>query len=240
MALLAQIEERGRRKKDMGTAIKVENLERVYGTGDHQVVALKRLTLDVESGRFVAIKGRSGSGKTTLLNCLGGLDKPTSGTIHIFDQDITVLSTNQLTEWRRQQVGFVFQSHGLLPTLSALENVELMLRIAGQSTYKDRQARALHCLDLVSLKNWAGHRPYELSGGQQQRLAIARAIATRPKLILADEPTGELDTETSQLILQLMQDLVRTEEITIFASTHDSLVDDFVDEVLLLHDGALA
>lgn len=225
--------------KDMGIAIKVDQLERIYGSGEHKVVALKQLNLEVPSGKFVAIKGRSGSGKTTLLNCLGGLDKPTSGTISIFDQYITELSTRQLTEWRRREVGFVFQAHGLLPTLSSLENVELMLRIAGQSTYQVRQARALHCLDLVELKNWAGHRPYELSGGQQQRLAIARAIAIRPNLILADEPTGELDTETSQIILQLMQDIARSENVTIVASTHDNLVDDFVDRVLQLHDGAL-
>lgn len=222
----------------MELALVVSNLERVYGSGDKQVRALKNISFQVERGKFVAIKGRSGSGKTTLLNCLGGLDKPTAGSIKVFDQDLTKLSDQALTLWRREKVGFIFQSFGLLPTLSAYENVELMLRINGQP-YRQRRDRAYHCLDLVGLKKWSGHRPYELSGGQQQRLAIARAIATQPELILADEPTGELDTETSAVILELFREIVETEDLTIFASTHDSLVDEYVDEVFQLHDGEI-
>ncbi|MFT5193141.1 MAG: putative ABC transport system ATP-binding protein [Cellvibrionaceae bacterium] len=219
-------------------AIKVENLERVYGSGEQKVIALKQLSLEVPAGQFMAIKGRSGSGKTTLLNCLGGLDKPTSGSIQIFGSELTRLNDDQLTRWRREKVGFVFQSFGLLPTLSAYENVELMLRINGVP-FRQRRERIDECLGLVGLNKWATHRPYELSGGQQQRLAIARAIVTRPQLILADEPTGELDTETAMIILELFRNIVETEKMTIFASSHDSLVDEYVDEVLQLHDGAI-
>lgn len=222
----------------MTVAIKVENLERVYGSGEQKVIALKQLSLEVPAGQFMAIKGRSGSGKTTLLNCLGGLDKPTSGSIQIFGSELTRLNDDQLTRWRREKVGFVFQSFGLLPTLSAYENVELMLRINGVP-FRQRRERIDECLGLVGLNKWATHRPYELSGGQQQRLAIARAIVTRPQLILADEPTGELDTETAMIILELFRNIVETEKMTIFASSHDSLVDEYVDEVLQLHDGAI-
>ena len=222
----------------METAIEVRELERVYGSGKNQVRALKAVNLEVPAGKFIAVKGRSGSGKTTLLNCIGGLDKPTSGSIHIFGQELTQLNDSQLTKWRRDEVGFIFQSFGLLPTLSAFENIDLMLRLIGQG-FHQRRKRAMHCLDLVGLKKWSSHRPYELSGGQQQRLAIARAIVTQPKLILADEPTGELDTETSAVILELFQQIIEAEEVTIFASTHDSLVDEYVDNTLQLHDGEI-
>lgn len=222
----------------MSVAIKVENLERVYGSGEQQVRALKKLNMEIPAGQFMAIKGRSGSGKTTLLNCLGGLDKPTAGSIKIFGNELTDLNDDQLTKWRREKVGFIFQSFGLLPTLSAYENIELMLRI-NSVPFRQRRERIEQCLGLVGLKKWATHRPYELSGGQQQRLAIARAIVTKPQLILADEPTGELDTETAGIILELFQNIVENEKMTIFASTHDSLVDAYVDEVLQLQDGAI-
>ncbi len=222
----------------MTIAIKVTDLERTYGSGEQQVRALKKLNMEVPVGQFMAIKGRSGSGKTTLLNCLGGLDKPTAGNIEIFGSELTQLNDDQLTKWRREKVGFIFQSFGLLPTLSAFENVELMLRINGVP-FRQRQQRIDQCLGLVGLNKWSTHRPYELSGGQQQRLAIARAIVTKPQLILADEPTGELDTETAGIILELFQNIVETEKITIFASTHDSLVDEYVDGVLQLHDGEI-
>ena len=169
---------------------------------------------------------------------MGGLDKPSAGSIEIFGSELTRLNDDQLTKWRREKVGFIFQSFGLLPTLSAYENVELMLRINGVP-FRQRGERIEHCLGLVGLEKWATHRPYEMSGGQQQRLAIARAIVTKPQLILADEPTGELDTETAGIILELFQNIVANEKMTIFASTHDSLVDDYVDGVLQLHDGAI-
>ncbi len=222
----------------MTLAIEVKKLERVYGSGEKKIVALKQLDLQVHAGQFVAIKGRSGSGKTTLLNCIGGLDQPTAGTIHVFGHELTNLDDKQRTQWRREQVGFIFQSFGLLPTLSAYENVEFMLRIA-RIPRKYRRERARHCLNIVGLEKWMGHRPYEMSGGQQQRLAIARAISTEPKIILADEATGELDSETARVILGLFRQIVTREGITVLGSTHDNLVDEYVDEIVNLYDGAI-
>ena len=222
----------------MNTAINVQNLKRVYGSGNSQVVALKQVNLQIETGQFVAVKGRSGSGKTTLLNCIGGLDRGNAGTIHIFGRDITQFTNKQLTQWRSQQVGFIFQSFGLLPTLSAYENVELMLRIASIPA-RQRRDRAHYSLHLVGLEKWANHRPYEMSGGQQQRVAIARAIANQPQIILADEATGELDSETATEILTLFRQIVQKESLTILFATHDNLVDEYVHRVLFLQDGAV-
>jgi len=221
-----------------GTAIETEELWRIYKAGAQEVPALRGVNLKIESGRFVAVKGRSGSGKTTLLNCIGGLDRPTSGAVHVFGRDLAELYGEQLTRWRREQVGFVFQSFGLLPTLSAYENVELMLRIVGVRG-KERRERALYCLDLVGLGNWAQHRPYEMSGGQQQRVGIARALANSPELILADEPTGELDSTTARETLSLFRRVVEEEHVTLLMASHDALVDEYVDEVLQLKDGQI-
>jgi putative ABC transport system ATP-binding protein len=203
-----------------------------------EVPALRGLNLQIESGRFIALKGRSGSGKTTLLNCLSGLDHPTSGMAKVLGYDLSTLNDRQLTQWRREQLGFVFQSFGLLPTLSAYENVELMLRIKGVGA-RERHDRSTQCLDLVGLRKWTDHRPYELSGGQQQRVAIARSLANRPLLILADEPTGELDSETAREILALFHQIVAEEKITVLMASHDPLVDDYVDMIVQLKDGAL-
>jgi ABC-type lipoprotein export system ATPase subunit len=213
-------------------------LERSYPTGRQRVFALRGIDLEVEAGYFVAVRGRSGSGKTTLLNCLGGLDRPSGGEVVIFGQSLAGLSDAELTEWRRRHVGFIFQSFGLLPALSAYENVELALRIAGFSR-QERPARARHCLELVGLGKWRDHRPYELSGGQQQRVAIARAIAPRPPLLLADEATGELDTETTHDILALFRRIVSEEGATLLLATHDPLVDAYADRTVQLRDGAL-
>jgi len=184
----------------------------------------------------VALKGRSGSGKTTLLNCLGGLDSPTSGMVRIFDQDISAFKGEQLTQWRRKQIGFVFQSFGLLPTLSAYENVELALRIS-RRTHTELRQRTLDCLELVGLKKWIHHRPYEMSGGQQQRVAIARALVNQPQLILADEPTGELDSLTAREIFQLFCTIVQDEQVTVLVSSHDPLVDEYAERIVQLKDG---
>ncbi|MCB9432298.1 MAG: ABC transporter ATP-binding protein [Ardenticatenaceae bacterium] len=220
-------------------AINAQDVERVYNLGSgQQVHALRGINLAVENGRFVALKGRSGSGKTTLLNCLGGLDQPSSGTIELFGLRLDEMNDRDLTQWRRKEVGFIFQSFGLLPTLSAYENVELMLRIA-RAPNRQRRERAMACLELVGIGKWADHRPYEMSGGQQQRVAIARALANRPKLILADEATGELDSETAREVLGLFQRIVREEQLTFLLASHDSLVDEYVDEVLLLKDGQI-
>jgi ABC-type lipoprotein export system ATPase subunit len=222
-----------------GYTVETEDLWRIYKTGSQEVPALRGVNMQIETGAFVALMGRSGSGKTTLLNCLGGLDQPTKGVARIFGQDLGKLNDRQLTKWRREQVGFIFQSFGLLPTLSAFENVELMLRIAG-TRGKQRRQRAEYCLDLVGLGKWKGHRPYEMSGGQQQRVAIARSLANSPRLILADEPTGELDTNTAQEILSLFQQVVAEEGITILIVTHDNLVREYIDYILFLKDGQIA
>jgi ABC-type lipoprotein export system ATPase subunit len=218
-------------------AIETEDLWRIYRIGNNiEVPALRGINIQIEPGNFIALKGRSGSGKTTLLNCLSGLDRPTSGSARVLGYDLADLNDRQLTQWRREQLGFIFQSFGLLPTLSAYENVELMLRIKGVGA-RERHQRTDYCLDLVGLSKWAEHRPYELSGGQQQRVAIARALANQPLLLLADEPTGELDSETAREILGLFQRIVKEEHITMLMASHDPLVDDYVDLILQLKDG---
>lgn len=219
-------------------AIETEDLWRIYKTGSQEVAALRGVTLHIPERSFIALKGRSGSGKTTLLNCLGGLDHPTRGRVNIFGEDISTFNDQDITRWRRERVGFVFQSFGLLPTLSAYENVELILRIAGAAP-RQRHERAVECLQLVGLGKWIHHRPYELSGGQQQRLAIARALANRPKLILADEPTGELDSGTATEILGFFRQIVDQEGLTLLVASHDALVDKFVDQILRMSDGQI-
>lgn len=219
-------------------AIVIEDLTRVYRMGGQEIPALRGVNMAVPVGRFVTLKGRSGSGKTTLLNCIGGLDRPTSGTITIFGELVENWSERKMTTWRRQTVGFVFQSFGLIPSLSAYENVELMLRMSGVRGTRRRQ-HAVHCLELVGLTRWMHHRPFELSGGQQQRVAIARSLANSPNLILADEPTGELDSETAREILGLFQTITREQEVTILMVTHDSLSDEYVDQTFYLRDGSI-
>jgi ABC-type lipoprotein export system ATPase subunit len=220
------------------TVIETKELWRVYKSAAQEVQALRGVNLQIGKGHYVALVGRSGSGKTTLLNIVGGLDQATSGEVCIFGRNLSQMNERKRTRWRRKEVGFVFQSFGLLPTLSAYENVELMPRIAGMKA-RQRKARALYCLELVGLKKWMHHRPYEMSGGQQQRVAIARALANQPKLILADEPTGELDSATAREILSLFQHIVAEEGVTILMVSHDNLVYDYVDQVLRLRDGEI-
>ena len=221
-----------------GYVIETKDLWRVYRSASQEVQALRGVDLQVGAGHFVALVGRSGSGKTTLLNIVGGLDQATRGEVQVFGQELSGMSERKRTRWRREQVGFVFQSFGLLPTLSAYENVELMPRIAGMRG-RERKERSTYCLELVGLKKWMDHRPYEMSGGQQQRVAIARALANNPKLVLADEPTGELDTSTAREILSLFQQVVTEEGVTILMVSHDSLVDEYVDQMLRLRDGQI-
>jgi ABC-type lipoprotein export system ATPase subunit len=220
--------------------IETKDLWRVYPskTSTEGIPALRGVDLNIRAGMFVALKGRSGSGKTTLLNCLAGLDQPTSGSVHVLGHDLTAMSDQELTEWRREQVGLVFQSFGLLPTLSAYENIELLLRIKGDE-YDVRHQRALECLEIVGLSRWRDHRPYEMSGGQQQRVAVARALANRAQLILADEPTGELDSKTTRELLTFFRELVEGQHITMLMVSHDSLVDQYVHETLTLRDGVV-
>jgi ABC-type lipoprotein export system ATPase subunit len=229
-----------KRRGKVNPVIETRDLWRVYPSKRNAegIPALRGVNLNVKPGAFVALKGRSGSGKTTLLNCLAGLDRPTSGSVHVLGHDLMQMSDQELTEWRREQVGLVFQSFGLLPTLSAYENIELLLRIKGDE-YDVRHKRALECLETVGLSRWRDHRPYEMSGGQQQRVAIARALANRAQLILADEPTGELDSKTTRELLTFFRELVEQQHITMLMVSHDSLVDPYVHEVLTLKDGAI-
>ncbi len=222
-----------------GVAILTEQLWRTYKLGSQQeVAALRGVDLKIQAGQFVALKGRSGSGKTTLLNCIGGLDRATSGILRVFGRDLSTLSDEQLTRWRRDRLGFVFQSFALSPTMSAYENVELVLRITGKRG-GERLERTNYCLDLVGLTRWKDHRPDEMSGGQQQRVAIARSLANNPELILADEPTGELDSATAREILSLFRRVVDEQRLTLLVASHDSLVDEFADQVLQLQDGRI-
>lgn len=218
--------------------IQISHLQRTYGQGNQQVHALKDISLAIERGQMIALKGRSGSGKTTLLNCVGGLDQPTSGAVEIDGTNVTQLDEKARTRWRQATVGFIFQAHGLLPTMSAFENVDMGLRI-GKIPFRERAERTLTSLEQVGLKELQHHRPYELSGGQAQRVAVARALALRPKVILADEPTGELDSETSHAILQQLRQLMADYGTTILLATHDDLVSEYADRTVHLVDGAI-
>lgn len=222
-----------------GPVIITQELWRSYRLGTQQEVhALRGVNLSVEAGSYLALKGRSGSGKTTLLNCIGGLDRPTSGTVSVFGIEPKELSSTELTQFYRQHVGFIFQAFGLSPIYTAMENVEIVLQIAGVDRAVRRQ-RAEHCLKLVGLTRWRDHRVNELSGGQQQRIAIARAMANQPQLILADEPTGKLDTSTAREIFALFREIVTQQKVTVLMAAHDPLVDEYVDGSLQLRDGKI-
>ncbi len=221
-----------------GASVEVRNVSRMFHLSGEDVWAVRDVSMSVAPGEFLALIGRSGSGKTTLLNLIGGLDRPTGGEIEIDGQRVDTMSEKELTHLRRHKLGFVFQSFGLLPLLSAHENVELPLRIAGYSN-RERAERARRALELVGLARRAHHRPYELSGGEQQRVAIARAIAIDPVLLLADEPTGELDSATASIVFGLLRDLARSEGITVITCTHDRLVMEMADRVEELADGRL-
>jgi putative ABC transport system ATP-binding protein len=216
----------------------VENLSRSYGTGDATVHALRNVSFAIPRGSLVALVGRSGSGKTTLLNCIGGLDAPTSGRVVVDGTDITALGEHERTVLRRRELAFVFQTFGLLPALTAAENVGLPLRLSGTPGAK-REERVAALLELVGLSAHTEQRPGELSGGQQQRVAIARALANSPRLLIADEPTGQLDAETGASIMALLQSVVRAEGATAIISTHDATLHAMADESLQLADGVL-
>jgi len=216
--------------------LKVENLVKTYKLGAVEVNALQGVNLELKTGEFVAIMGPSGSGKTTLLNLIGALDKPTKGKVYVDGKDITGMHGRALTKLRRFTVGFVFQFYNLIPVLTAYENIELPLLVAGVSG-KDRKKRIKELLDLVGLTPRAKHRPDELSGGEQQRVAIARALANRPKLILADEPTGDLDSKTGREVILALRDLCKRERVSVIVITHDSMVAEMADRVLLMRDG---
>jgi putative ABC transport system ATP-binding protein len=213
-------------------------LERTYRRGRREVHAVAGVDLDVAPGRLVAVRGRSGSGKTTLLNLLAGLDRPDAGSVHLGDVEVSALPERDLVELRRRRVGVVFQTFGLVPILSAAENVGVPLRLVG-APREEREARVAELLDAVGLAAHAAQRPYELSGGQQQRVAVARALANRPELLVADEPTGQLDSATGRAVMGLLLDLVHDHGVAAVVATHDPALVDLADEVVDLRDGRL-
>jgi len=221
------------------TILRAEDLTRTYGRGDNEVHALAGVSLQVAAGELVILRGPSGSGKTTLLNILGGLDKPTSGTVQLGDRDVVGASESDMLDMRRREIGFIFQNFALLPSLTAAENVELPMRIAGVP-YDERATTVSELLDIVGLTPHSAQRPFELSGGQQQRLGIARALANSPRLIIADEPTGQLDATNSELMMTLISALVHQRGVAALVSTHDPRMAAHADRILELRDGRLA
>ena len=220
----------------MDIVVRTVNLTRRYEMGDAFVDALRGVDLTIARGEFVALVGPSGSGKSTVLNLIGGLDRPTSGQVWINGTELSASDERTLTRHRREHVGFVFQSFNLLPRLSAEENVALPLMFSGMPE-KERRARARAMLERVSLKHRLDHRPTQLSGGEQQRVAIARALIGQPALLLADEPTGNLDTGTGAEIMALLKKLNQEQDLTLLAVTHDAEVAAFADRVVKLRDG---
>jgi putative ABC transport system ATP-binding protein len=219
-------------------AVAVEVITRTFGRGHTATQALRGVSFTVQPGQLVALRGRSGSGKTTLLNIVGGLDRPDSGRVRVAGQDVTAMSEPERLRLRRTSVAFIFQSFGLIPILSAAENVGVPLRIAGLGA-REREERVRLMLGVVGLAEHARQRPGELSGGQQQRVAIARALAGRPVLLLADEPTGQLDSETGKQIMRLLRAVVQSEGVTALVATHDPNLISIADSVLELEDGKI-
>ncbi|MBB5929926.1 ABC transporter ATP-binding protein [Streptomyces echinatus] len=220
------------------TMVRVEDVHRSYGRGAAAVHALRGVSFEVPRGELVALKGRSGSGKTTLLNIVGGLDTPDRGGVEVDGLRLGELGESELLRLRRDRVGFVFQSFGLIPILSAAENVGVPLRLR-RADPREREERVELLLSLVGLAGHAAQRPGELSGGQQQRVAIARALANRPALLIADEPTGQLDAETGHAVMELLRAVVHSEQVTALVATHDATLLDLADRVLELRDGEI-
>jgi putative ABC transport system ATP-binding protein len=218
--------------------IEATGLARRFPSGEGVVNALSDVGLSAGKGEFLAVRGRSGSGKTTLLNLLGGLDRPTEGRVMVDGREVTGMSEGDLVDLRRHTVAYVFQAFGLLPILSAAENVEVPLRLV-RADPEERDRRVAEVLDLVGVGHRAGHRPHELSGGEQQRVAIARALANRPRVLLADEPTGQLDSETGRSIMRLLRSIVDSDGVTAVVATHDPLMLESADRVVELRDGKI-
>ncbi|WP_436532382.1 ABC transporter ATP-binding protein [Actinoplanes sp. HUAS TT8] len=218
--------------------VSVRGIQRTFGSGATAVHALRDISFDIEPGTMVALVGRSGSGKTTLLNVIGGLDRADGGTVVVDGDDITTLDEDGLSQLRRDKVSYVFQTFGLIPVLSAAENVGAPLRLA-RTPAADREKRVKLLLDLVGLTDHAEQRPSELSGGQQQRVAIARALAASPRLLIADEPTGQLDAETGRSVMALLRGVVESEGVTALVSTHDPVMMAMADRVIRISDGRL-
>ncbi|WP_217165855.1 ABC transporter ATP-binding protein [Streptomyces sp. AC512_CC834] len=220
------------------TMVRVEDVRKSYGRDTAAVHALRGVSLEVPRGELVALKGRSGSGKTTLLNIVGGLDVPDAGRVEVDGRNLAELDEDGLLALRRDRVGFVFQSFGLIPILTAAENVGVPMRLR-RAAPREREERVELLLSLVGLADHAAQRPGELSGGQQQRVAIARALANDPALLIADEPTGQLDAETGHAVMELLRAVVRSEQVTALVATHDATLLDLADRVLELRDGEI-
>jgi len=218
--------------------VDVREVSRTFGSGRTATHALRGVSFTVPRGHLTALCGRSGSGKTTLLNIIGGLDVPTSGSLAVAGRELTGMTERDRMELRRGTIAFIFQSFGLIPMLSAAENIGIPLRITGTRP-AEREARVATMLAIVGLTEHAAHRPDELSGGQQQRIAIARALAGRPELLIADEPTSQLDLETGRQIMRLLLTVVRSEGITALVATHDEALMDLADDVIRLEDGQI-
>ncbi|MEU7481158.1 ABC transporter ATP-binding protein [Lentzea sp. NPDC042327] len=223
---------RGRTK-----AVRLESVSKTYGKGNSQVAALRGLSLDFGDGTFTAVMGPSGSGKSTFLHCAAGLVTPTSGRVTVGGIDLSGLDSTQLTELRRDRIGFIFQSFNLMPALTVMENITLPLQLAGKRADKALISEVVH---RVGLADRLKHRPSELSGGQQQRVAIARALVTRPAVVFADEPTGALDTRTASSVLALLRQSVNQAGQTLVMVTHDPVAASYADRVVFLADGAIA
>jgi putative ABC transport system ATP-binding protein len=216
-----------------------EAVDREYETGDAVVHALQRVDVRIGRSELTVVHGRSGSGKTTLLNMIGGLDRPTRGRVWVDSEEVSSMDEDALVRLRREKIGFVFQAFGLIPILTAAENVEVPLRLRNEDPAV-RTQRVGELLELVGLAGRARHRPYELSGGEQQRVAIVRALANRPKLLIADEPTGQLDSANARTIMEVIRQLVRSEGVSAIVATHDPLLLDVADRVVELRDGAVS
>jgi putative ABC transport system ATP-binding protein len=219
--------------------LRANSLTRVFGSAGGAVTALNDVNLELHEGEMIVVRGRSGAGKTTLLNLLGGLDRPTSGSVLLGDLDISKAPEARLVDTRRDDFGFVFQDFGLIPVLSAAENIEVPLRLAGIAP-AERDARVAELLDLVGLSKNAAQRPGELSGGQQQRVGIARALARRPRVLLADEPTGQLDSATATTMMELFDEVVRSQGVSAILTSHDAALMSRADRIMELRDGQLA
>jgi putative ABC transport system ATP-binding protein len=217
---------------------KVENVTRMYKTGTQETQALRGISLSIESCEFTAFVGPSGSGKTTLLQMIGCLDQPTTGSVWVNNVDVTKLNRNQRADIRRESIGFIFQFFALIPTLSAYENIEIPLLLNGVNP-RERRERVNHLLESVELTDRANHRPDQLSGGQQQRVAIARALATKPALILADEPTANLDTANGKQVMETMTKLNKETGVTFVFATHDPRVIQYARRIITLRDGVI-
>lgn len=225
-------------EKKERAVITVKDLYKIYRIGDNRVKALNGVSFTINKGEFCAIVGASGSGKSTLLNMLAGLEKPTKGEIVIAGEHMENKSENQLVKFRREHIGFIFQSFNLMGTMNAVENVALPLTFQGVSK-KERMKRAKKMIHLVGLDKYWDHRPNQMSGGQQQRVGVARALVVRPEIIFADEPTGNLDSNTSQEIMNLMQNVVREHNQTLIMVTHDNYLASFADKIIRIKDGKI-